>query len=169
MQKRYTVVATWTSYGQTHERVVSTLLTETQRGLPLPRYSVAATSPQTQTKNPSTVLTWGFQVINRGARDTFNISASTGTWDYYVDANCNGGLDAGETTALTNTDSATGNTAPDTGQIEPNNYPPYCVLAHPHDPQHRAGHLVGRLHADFVGAADRLGCGRDDTEPSRST
>ena len=128
-EKRYTVVATWSSYGSSHTRVVSTLITETQRGLPLPRYSVATTSSTTATKNPSTTLTWGFQVINRGARDAFNISASTGTWTYYVDANCNGGLDAGETTQLSNSDAATGDTSPDTGQLEPNNYPPFCVLA----------------------------------------
>ena len=60
--------------------------------------------------NPSTTLTWGFQVSNRGARDTFNISASTGTWDYYVDTDCDGARDAGENTTLTNTDSALGDT-----------------------------------------------------------
>lgn len=129
MQKRYTVIATWSSYGSTHERVVSTLVTETQRGLPLPRYAVTPTSLLTQTKNPGTELTWGFQVINRGARDTFNVTSSSGTWTYFVDADCNGGLDAGETTQLSNSDAATGNTAPDTGPLEPNNYPPFCVIA----------------------------------------
>jgi len=128
-QKRYTVVATWSAYGQTHERVISTIITETQRGLPLPRYSVSATSVKSQTKNPSTTVTWGFQVVNRGARDTFNISASSGTWSYYVDADCNGSLDSSETSALTNNDSGTGDTNVDTGPLEPNNYPPYCVGA----------------------------------------
>ncbi len=129
-QKRLTIVATWTTYGQTHERSISTVITETTRGLPLPRYSVVPTSPTTTTKTPGSTLTWGFQVINRGARDTFNIAASTGTtWTYYVDSDCNGSREPGETTALTNTDSALGDTRPDTGKIDPNNNPPFCVVA----------------------------------------
>lgn len=128
-QKRLTIVTTWDSYGQERERVISTLLTETTRGLPLPRYGVTPTAPTAQTKNPSTTLTWGFQVINRGARDTFNLSASTGTWAYYVDADCDGARDSGEDTVLTNTDAATGDTRPDTGKLEPNNYPPFCIVA----------------------------------------
>jgi prepilin-type N-terminal cleavage/methylation domain-containing protein len=128
-QKRLTVVATWDSYGDVRERVISTLLTETARGLPLPRYSVTPTSPTTQTKNPNSTLTWGFQVINRGARDTFNIAASSGTWIYRIDTDCNGISDVGESTELTNTDSALGDTQVDTGPLEPNNYPPFCVTA----------------------------------------
>jgi prepilin-type N-terminal cleavage/methylation domain-containing protein len=128
-QKRLTVVVTWEAYGQERERVISTLLTETTRGLPLPRYGVTPTSPTTQTKNPSTTLVWGFQVINRGARDTFNLSASSGTWTYYQDTDCDGARDADETTQLTNSDAALGDTRPDTGLLEPNNYPPFCVVA----------------------------------------
>jgi hypothetical protein len=128
-QKRLTVVASWESYGSVHERVISTIMTQTSRGLPLPRYSATPTSPTTQTKNPGTTLTWGFQVINRGARDTFNISASAGTWTYYVDADCDGSRDTGEDTTLSNSDAALPDTRPDTGLLEPNNYPPYCVIA----------------------------------------
>jgi prepilin-type N-terminal cleavage/methylation domain-containing protein len=128
-QKRLTIVVTWEAYGQERERVISTLLTETTRGLPLPRYGVTPTSPTTQTVNPSTTLVWGFQVINRGARDTFNVSASTGTWEFFVDSDCDGARAAGEDTALTNTDSALGDSRPDTGQLEPNNNPPFCVVA----------------------------------------
>jgi prepilin-type N-terminal cleavage/methylation domain-containing protein len=128
-QKRLTVVASWTTYGQTRERAISTVLTETTRGLPLPRYSVIPTSPTAAAKAPGTTLTWGFQVINRGARDTFNIAASTGTWTYYVDADCNGSRDPGEDTTLTNTDAALGDTRPDTGKLDPNNNPPFCVVA----------------------------------------
>ncbi len=128
-QKRLTVVTTWDTYGEERERVISTLLTETTRGLPLPRYGVTPTSPTTATKNPGNTLTWGFQVVNRGARDTFNVSASTGTWSYYVDDDCDGARDGTETTQLSNTDSATGDARPDTGSLEPNNYPPYCVVA----------------------------------------
>jgi prepilin-type N-terminal cleavage/methylation domain-containing protein len=128
-QKRLTVVVTWEAYGEERERVISTLLTETTRGLPLPRYGATPTSPTTQTKNPSTTLVWGFQVVNRGARDTFNISASSGTWAYYVDTDCDGARDADETTQLTNSDAGLGDTRPDTGKLEPNNYPPYCVVA----------------------------------------
>ncbi len=129
-QKRLTIVVTWSSYGATHQRVISTLLTETTRGLPLPRYSVLPTSTVTATRTPGSTVTWGFQVINRGARDTFNISASSGTWTYYVDTDCDGARAPGESTTLSNTDSAiSGDTRPDTGKLEPNNNPPYCVVA----------------------------------------
>lgn len=127
-QKRLTVTASWTAYGQTRVRTISTLLTDTTRGLPLPRYSVSPTSGTSVTLNPSTTLTWGFQVINRGARDTFNVSASAGTWSYYQDTDCDGSRDVGEDTLLTNTDPAQ-NTALDTGKLEPNNNPPFCVTA----------------------------------------
>lgn len=128
-QKRLTVVVSWQAYGQERERVISTLLTETTRGLPLPRYGVTPTSPTTQIKNPGSTLTWGFQVINRGARDTFNIAASSGTWIFRVDNDCNGVRDVADTDELSNTDAALGNTQPDTGPLEPNNYPPFCVIA----------------------------------------
>lgn len=128
-QKRLTIVTSWESYGQERERTISTLMTETARGLPLPRYSVIPTSPLSQTKTPSSNVTFGFQVVNRGARDTFNISASSGTWTLRVDTDCNGQRDTGETTTLTNTDSALGDTRLDTGPLQPNNYPPYCVVA----------------------------------------
>ena len=127
-QKRLTVVATWISYGQSHQRIISTILTETTRGLPLPRYSVIPTSVTTLTGTPSSTLTWGMQVINRGARDTFNVSASIGTWTYYVDTDCDGARDVGEDTLLTNTDPAI-NTQLDTGKLEPNNNPPFCMTA----------------------------------------
>ena len=77
-------------------RTISTLLTETTRGLPLPRYGVTPTSVTTFTATPSSTLTWGFQVVNRGARDTFNVSASAGTWTYYQDTDCDGSRDVGE-------------------------------------------------------------------------
>jgi prepilin-type N-terminal cleavage/methylation domain-containing protein len=128
-RKRLTVVATWNSYGKTHVRTISTLLTETTRGLPLPRYSVLPTSPTAQTVNPGGTLTWGFQVVNRGARDTFNVSASTGTWSYFADTDCDGARDTDENTSLSNTDAALGDTRPDTGKLEPNNNPPYCIVA----------------------------------------
>lgn len=128
-QKRLTIIANWETYGQEREKVISTLLTETTRGLPLPRYGVTPTSPTSQTKNPGTTLVWGFQVINRGARDTFNVSASSGTWTYYLDEDCDGARESSEDTQLSNSDSAIGDTRPDTGMVEPNNYPPYCVVA----------------------------------------
>jgi prepilin-type N-terminal cleavage/methylation domain-containing protein len=127
--KRLTIVVEWDSFGNTRSRTISTLMTETARGLPLPEYSASPTSSTVATVNPSTTLTWGFQVRNRGARDAFNLSADTGTWAYYEDADCDGSRDIGEDTALANTDAGLGDTRPDTGKLEPNNYPPYCVIA----------------------------------------
>lgn len=127
-QKRVTVVVSWQSYGVTRTRVSSTIVADAQRGLPSPRFSVTPTSSTALERNPNTTVTWGFYVSNVGAPDTFNIGASAGTWAYYRDPNCNGSRDSGEDTTLSNTDSATGNTQPDTGELGTNNAP-YCLTA----------------------------------------
>ena len=127
---RFTAMASWRSYGRTHLKAVSTILTGTLRGLPLPRYMLSAVGPASATRNPGpgVFVDFGMSVRNLGARDAFNISASTGTWRYYLDNGAgtnagNGVRDADENTELGNFDAATGNLAPDTGQIEPNATP----------------------------------------------
>ena len=124
--RRFTAVVSWTSYGKTHTRMSSTVLTDTRRGLPLPNYVLQAIAPAEQTKNPATDVTYTFTVRNLGARDTFNISASAGSWTYYADTTGNGTLDLDTDPAtaddqpLGNWDLPAGNSEPDTGPLEPN-------------------------------------------------
>ena len=125
--RRFTAVVSWSSYGRSHTRRSSTLITDTRRGLPLPNYVFQALAPTSQTKNPDTDVAYTFTVRNLGARDAFNISASSGTWNFFADTNNNGVLDPDNDPAtttddqpLSNWDAATGNTAPDTGELDPN-------------------------------------------------
>jgi hypothetical protein len=125
--RRFTAVVSWQAYGDVHTRVVSTLITDTRRGLPLPNYLLQAIAPTVQTKQPGNPVSFTFTVRNLGARDTFNITASSGTWSFYADTNGNGTLDVDEdpsTTdadlALGNWDATAGNSDPDTGPLEPN-------------------------------------------------
>jgi type II secretory pathway pseudopilin PulG len=113
--KRVTVVVTWTSAGGPRERSLETFVTATQRGLPLPRFEVRLNgSGASKTVGADTEIAWGFAVRNLGARDSWNITASSGTWTFVVDDG-DGIRQAGETTALADTD---GNGQPDTGLVE---------------------------------------------------
>ena len=125
--RRFTAVVSWNAYGRTHTRVASTLITDTRRGLPLPNYLLQAIAPTEQTKQPGNAVSFAFTVRNLGARDTFNITASSGAWDFYADTNGNGTLDVDDDPATTdadlslgNGDAAAGNSDPDTGALEPN-------------------------------------------------
>ena len=117
--RRLTVVVTWTSQGKSHSQTSSTFVTATRRGLPLPRFLLQFSSPPPvdQTKSVGTTVAYGFRLKNYGARDAWNISASAGTWTYYVDTNKDGLLSAGEVTQLTDSD---GNGKIDTGLINTN-------------------------------------------------
>lgn len=119
--KRLTVVATWTSRGEPHTRVNSTLVAPTQRGLPLPDFKFTGSgSALTQCRNPGDTLTYSFTVKNNGARDEWGITAtstSTGapSWNYYSDVNGNGSFESVSDTAL----SPAGSGLPGTGVLEP--------------------------------------------------
>lgn len=119
--KRVTVVVDWSMFEKDKSRRVSTLLVETRRGLPLPRFSFALSGG---TSSPQTVgaglpVTWGLWVQNLGARDGWNITSDDGqAWTYYVDVNKNGIWDAAtETGTLGDVD---GNGVVDTGNLETN-------------------------------------------------
>lgn len=118
--KRVTIVVDWTMFGQNKSRRVSTLLVDSRRGLPLPRFTFALSGV---TSSPQTVgaglpVTWGLWVQNLGARDAWNITSDDGkAWNYYLDSNSNGIHEATETTELGDMD---GNGAKDTGNLETN-------------------------------------------------
>jgi type II secretory pathway pseudopilin PulG len=113
--KRVTVVVSWTSAGGPRERSLETFVTATQRGLPLPRFEARINgSGPAKTVGAGTEIAWGFAVRNLGARDAWNITASSGSWTFVVDDG-DGIRQAAETTVLSDSD---GNGQPDTGLIE---------------------------------------------------
>lgn len=115
--RRITVLASWNIRGQIHTRKESTLVVNTRRGLPLPRFTFTSVGPTTVTRGLGTYADFGFQIQNLGARDGWNITASSGNWTYYLDPNANGIRDAGENTTLGDYDA---NGVPDTGELDPN-------------------------------------------------
>ena len=116
--KRVTVVAKWTTYGQTHMRVDSTLMTNTQRGLPLPVFSAVVVGNSANSVNPGATVTYAIKVSNQGARDRFNLtSGGSGTWAYYFDTNGNLSYNSCCDVAVTDTNS---DGVLDTGMMEPN-------------------------------------------------
>lgn len=95
--RRLTVQVSWETRSGTRRRTVSTLVTNTRRGLPLPYFRLAYNGPAsvvagvpTQYRNPATDVDFGFALTNLGARDAWTISASTSGWSYYVDTDKDG-------------------------------------------------------------------------------
>ena len=116
--RRVTIVVEWSVGGQVSTQQISTLVTDTRRGLPLPRFVFEPTSSTSITRGPSTQVVYGFKVHNYGARDSWNINGPTGmTWTYYRDLNGDGVKDATDVIALTDT---TGDGTVDTGPVEVN-------------------------------------------------
>lgn len=85
--KRVTVVVGWTQRGEARSRIVSTLVTETRRGLPLPDYKFTNNGTASLCRSPGTTAAFGFTLTNNGARDSWAITSSggTATWSYYLD------------------------------------------------------------------------------------
>lgn len=78
--KRVTVRATWKAGASSHERSASTIVTRTRRGLPLPNFQITATDGQPGspiTVNAGAELVLPFDVVNRGARDAFNLTVAS--------------------------------------------------------------------------------------------
>jgi prepilin-type N-terminal cleavage/methylation domain-containing protein len=119
--RRVTVVVEWTVKGATRTQQQSTIVTETRRGLPLPRFLFSSTTATSLNKGVSTVVDFGFKLHNYGARDTWNLTSPSGpsgsSWTYFFDNNGDGVLGALDTTQLTDTD---GDGVVDTGPVEVN-------------------------------------------------
>lgn len=120
--KRITARVSWVQNGRTFERQMTTLSTETRRGLPLPNFAVGddITSPLVQPVDG--VLTFPVQITNNGARDTWNLTATavpTPTWlssiVWYADLGSIGTYSAADDVPLTDTN---GDLIPDTGTLE---------------------------------------------------
>ena len=119
--KRVTVVASWTLGGVQRQRVVSSLVTETTRGLPLPIFKLTPLGGTSVSLNGGADAVLGFTLANQGAPDRWNLTfagASAGSWSLYRDDG--DGVWEGSTTdlALTNTNSSE-DALVDTGRIDP--------------------------------------------------
>jgi prepilin-type N-terminal cleavage/methylation domain-containing protein len=118
--KRITVRATWSSGGLSHTRQSSTYITQTRRGLPLPNFQLLNTSSTSPIAvNAGAQLVLPFSIVNRGARDTFNLSIAAqptlgATFTFYKDTTGNRTYESGSDTAASDTDL---NGAKDTGQL----------------------------------------------------
>jgi prepilin-type N-terminal cleavage/methylation domain-containing protein len=84
--RRVTVRVSWSSFGQQRERVVSTIVTVTQRGLPLPLYKITPVGPTSISVNRGADVVYGLLVANQGAPDRFTIEADgDGSWNLVLD------------------------------------------------------------------------------------
>ena len=71
--KRVTVVAKWQVAGHQRERAVSSLVTVTDRGLPLPVFKITPLGGTSASVNPDTDVPFGFELTNQGAPDRWNL------------------------------------------------------------------------------------------------
>ena len=117
---RVTVVATWKTLGQTHTRRLSTMLAYSQKGLPLPVFTLATTTSTSVSVNPGARIVYGFKLTNQGAPDRFNLAADDGyTWTWVYDNGDNAFSSVSDTTPVVDTN---GDGKIDTGRLNPNGY-----------------------------------------------
>ena len=74
--KRVTVVTRWTIAGHQRERMSSSIVTATSRGLPIPLFTfkVAANA---QTINPNVDSVFKVEITNQGAPDRWDLTTTT--------------------------------------------------------------------------------------------
>lgn len=132
--KRITVQAVWTVGGNVHERQASSVLTPTRRGLPLPNFHVVATAgdpTEPITVNAGAELVLPFNVVNRGARDAFNLGISsapstTASFTFHDDNGAAGAYEIpGDTAAVDSDNDGDG----DTGVMEVDETAPMLARA----------------------------------------
>ena len=122
--KRVTVVTRWTIAGHQRERMSSSIVTATSRGLPIPLFTfkVAANA---QTINPNVDSIFKVEITNQGAPDRWDLTTSNGTWEFWKDngdnvlcvdlAGCGAGV--AQDTLMTDGDDA--GSIVDTGRMDP--------------------------------------------------
>lgn len=114
--RRVTVVAEWAAYGRTWSKTMSTVVTQSARGLPLPEFKLTAVGASTITVNPGATAAFGFQLSNQGAPDQFNITTNLTGAVLYLD-NGNDVFDPSGDTMLMTDHNSDGTI--DTGRLEP--------------------------------------------------
>jgi Tfp pilus assembly protein PilV len=95
--RRVTVVVDWTTGGTTRSRLSSTIVADTRRGLPLPKYTWTAAVTKAVSRGGR--LDLPATLVNKGARDSWDVAASVKTaggatlpWTFtwYLDGNGDG-------------------------------------------------------------------------------
>ena len=115
--KRVTVIASWNDHTQVMTETVSSLVSLTTRGLPLPEFQLTPIGETTQSVNPGATAVWGFSLTNQGATDNWNITVPTGFTVLLDDGD--GLFDAASDTTPMGDSTTDG--LPDTGRLDPNN------------------------------------------------
>lgn len=115
--RRVTVSIEWTFNGKTHTRSTSTVIAYSQRGLPLPYFTL---KPATSTVsiNPGATVVHTYTLENKGAPDRWNLtlSGSATGFSLHADTDNSGDYDDGIDALLTDT---SGDGVVDTGRIQP--------------------------------------------------
>ena len=127
--KRITVMASWSMGSIARERSVTSLVTLTTRGLPLPVFKLTPIGGTSVSVNPDSWVPFAFELTNQGAPDRWNLTSTgsaAGLWSFYRDdgdgiyeypgspSECSGTCDS----ILTNTNPS-GDAIVDTGRIDP--------------------------------------------------
>ena len=82
--KRVTVVTRWTIGAKSRERMTSSILTATSRGLPIPQFTFK-TAGATHTVNREADSVFKVEMTNQGAPDRWDLTTSSGTWSFWQD------------------------------------------------------------------------------------
>jgi prepilin-type N-terminal cleavage/methylation domain-containing protein len=85
--KRLTVVVTWQTAGAARKQIVSSTITPTRSGLPLPDFKFTPKTATADCVSPGGVKVFGFAIANNGARDSWIATSTGGTesWEYFAD------------------------------------------------------------------------------------
>jgi type II secretory pathway pseudopilin PulG len=82
--KRVTVVTQWTIGAKSRERMTSSILTATSRGLPIPQFTFK-TAGATHTVNRDADSVFKIEMTNQGAPDRWDLTTNSGTWSFWQD------------------------------------------------------------------------------------
>lgn len=114
--RRVTVLVEWAAYGELHSTTMSGIVTQTQRGLPLPEFKLTPVGPSTVTVNPGATAAFGFELTNQGAPDQWSIDATLPGYSLYRD---NGDDVFNPTDDATLMGDNNGDGLADTGRLDP--------------------------------------------------
>ena len=118
---RFTVFVDYNVGSSPRSKSISTIISKVQRGLPLPIFKLTSTTPTSVVVNPGATMTYGFQLVNQGAPDRWNLtlsgSLSSWSWTLYKDVDADGFYDVGTDLPLTDTN---GDGTIDSDRLDPN-------------------------------------------------
>jgi len=117
LSRRVTVYISWTLNATVHTRSTSTIISYSQRGLPLPEFKLQPATSLVSI-NPTALAVHTFTLSNQGAPDRWNLvlTGSVGGVTLYADTDGDGSYTPGTDQPLTDT---SGDGIVDTGRIDP--------------------------------------------------